>query len=99
LKDHIIAFIYCDPEVCGATFDREEMKQKVYDDICRLANHNSFNKLEIPKQIHLLEEMFSIDNEMLTPTMKIRRSNAKKFLSDKIALMYEMPAMKASEKK
>jgi len=52
--------------------------QTVYDDLIRLANTNKFNSLEKPKQISLLMEPWTIENDILTPTMKLKRNIAKK---------------------
>ena len=46
-------------------------------DFTKLANESKFNGLEKPKQITLLEEPFSAENGLLTPTMKLRRNVAK----------------------
>lgn len=56
--------------------DDQALKQLVYDDLCSLAIANKFNSLEKPKQITLLIEPFSQDNDILTPTMKIKRNIA-----------------------
>jgi len=44
----------------------------------KLADENKLNSLERPKQIILTKEPFSIENEILTPTMKLRRSETVK---------------------
>ena len=46
-------------------------------DFTRLANENKLNGLEKPKQITLLEEPFSAENGLFTPTMKLKRNIAK----------------------
>ncbi len=49
VKDYLVAFFICDPEVCGKDFNEEEMKQKVYDDMVALAKKKNLNRLELPK--------------------------------------------------
>ena len=56
----------------------QDFIQTVYDDLMRLANSNKFNSLEKPKQISLLMEPWTIENDILTPTMKLKRNIAKK---------------------
>jgi long-chain acyl-CoA synthetase len=56
----------------------QDFIQTVYDDLMRLANVNKFNSLEKPKQISLLIEPWTIENDILTPTMKLKRNIAKK---------------------
>jgi len=54
--------------------------------------------LEKPAQLCLLEEPFTIENDFLTPTMKMKRNVAKIKLADKIKELYEMPIMKPTKK-
>lgn len=49
---------------------------------------NKFNSLEKPKQIKLLSEPFSIENGLLTPTMKMKRSDAKNMFAKEIEDLY-----------
>lgn len=53
-----------------------------------LAKANNLNSLEKPKQICLLQEAFSVENDMLTPTFKLKRNVAKTRFADKIAELY-----------
>jgi len=54
------------------------LRQMIYKDMIRLADANKFNSLEKPKQIYLLKDPFSQD-ELLTPTMKLKRNIAKQY--------------------
>jgi long-chain acyl-CoA synthetase len=56
----------------------EKFKQVVFDDLMKLAAENKFNSLEKPKQIALMKEPFTIENDLLTPTMKLKRNVAQK---------------------
>jgi long-chain acyl-CoA synthetase len=42
------------------------------------------------KRIHLTLELFSVDNDTLTPTMKYKRQNAAKLYQAEIARMYSL---------
>jgi len=45
--------------------------------LLELAKANKFSGLEKIKKIHLTLDPFTIENEILTPTMKIKRNVAK----------------------
>jgi len=53
------------------------LRQLVYEDMIKLANENRFNGLEKPKQFKLIRDPFTIENEILTPTMKLKRNVAR----------------------
>ena len=42
----------------------------------------------MPKKIYLCKEPFSIENQIITPTLKIRRHQAKKFFAKEINKLY-----------
>lgn len=54
----------------------------VYDDLISLATENKFNSLEKPKQITLMKDPFTIESDILTPTMKLKRNVAKKMFAE-----------------
>ncbi|KAG0046005.1 hypothetical protein BGZ83_008805 [Gryganskiella cystojenkinii] len=43
---------------------------------------------EFVKRLHLSTDMFSVENEMMTPTSKVRRPQVKEYFQDKIQAMY-----------
>jgi long-chain acyl-CoA synthetase len=47
-----------------------------------LAVANKFNSLEKPKQICLLADPFTVESDILTPTMKLKRNIAKKMYQE-----------------
>lgn len=55
-----------------------ELLKIVLDDLLKLAKDNKFSGLEKIKKCFLTDEPFSIENDILTPTMKIKRNIAKK---------------------
>jgi len=75
-----------------------DLKQLIYDDLIKLAGGNKFNSLEKPKQIVLLKDAFSQEDDLLTPTMKLKRNVAKVFFKDQIDQMYSMSPMAPSKK-
>jgi len=66
--------------------------------MCALAVEAKFNSLEKPCQLMLLKEPFTIENEFLTPTMKMKRNVAKQMLKAEIEELYKAPFMKATKK-
>ena len=68
--------------------ESDELKKDIIDDLDRLAKENKFNSLEKVKKIHLTTEMFTPENEILTPSMKIKRPFAKKVYLAEIEKMY-----------
>ncbi|GJJ70330.1 long-chain acyl-CoA synthetase [Entomortierella parvispora] len=44
---------------------------------------------EFVKRVHLSTDMFSVENDMMTPTSKVRRPQVREYFSDKIQAMYE----------
>jgi len=56
----------------------ETLRMKVYQNLMDLAKANKFNSLEKPKQILLLKDQFTVESDILTPTMKLKRNIAQK---------------------
>jgi len=52
------------------------LKDEIYADLMALATASKLNSLEKPKNMLLLEEPFSVENDLLTPTMKLKRNVA-----------------------
>jgi long-chain acyl-CoA synthetase len=48
----------------------------IFDDILQLCKEHKLSGLERPKDIYLHSEPFSIDNNLLTPTFKLKRNVA-----------------------
>ena len=67
----------------------EKIYSIVESDVNRLQAH--FNKFEQVKKILLLPEEFSIENGMLTPTLKVKRKEAEQHYAEQIDQIYESP--------
>ena len=54
--------------------DQAEYCKVVMDSINEVAKAKKFNSLEKPKEIYLTSEPFSVENDILTPTFKMKRN-------------------------
>jgi long-chain acyl-CoA synthetase len=64
------------------------VKQAVLDDLCALGKKEGLKSFEQVKDIALCPEQFSIDNGLLTPTLKTKRPECRKFFVKQIQEMY-----------
>ena len=55
----------------------------------RIAVENKLSSLEKPKDIYLTLEAFSIENNILTPTFKLKRNIGREVYKAQIDTMYE----------
>ena len=58
------------------------------DSMIELAKANKFNGLEKPKQLYLHDDPFTIENDLLTPSMKTKRPVCAKYFRTQIDEMY-----------
>ena len=54
----------------------------------KLATHAKFNGLERVKQLYLCPEQFTVENDLLTPSMKLKRNVSAKRFKTQIDSMY-----------
>lgn len=52
------------------------------------------NSLEKPKEVYIASEAFSVENDIVTPTFKLKRNIGKKVYQAQIDAMYEALAAK-----
>ena len=74
---------------CVNYFDDEELKKEIIDVMDKFGREKNLMGFELPKKIYLVKEPFSIENQIMTPTMKLRRHFAKKFFENEINKLYE----------
>ena len=63
-------------------FNNNDIKKICLDNLTDLAKTNKLSGLEKIKAIYLTSDPFSIDNDILTPTMKIKRNIAAKVYAE-----------------
>jgi len=98
LHDFCMLFAVIDPEKVKVWANGKEVNEalmkdqtlidEVIADVYRLASENKFNSLEKPKQFRLFLDPFTIENDLLTPTMKLKRNIAKIRFDAEIKEMY-----------
>lgn len=74
----------------------DKLEKAIVADMNKLAAENKLNSLEKIKQLHLTLDVFTQENDLLTPTMKIKRNIAKKIFEDEIANLYARPVAGAN---
>ena len=67
----------------------KDFKMHIYKDLMAVAGQAKLNSLEKPKQITILLDPFTAENEFLTPTQKLKRNFAEGKLKDQIDEMYK----------
>ena len=75
----------------------EDVRAAVLKEVTLLGVQSGLKSFEQAKAIHLSSEPFSIENDLLTPTMKLKRPQLKKFYQREIADMYKK--LEAAQKK
>ena len=103
LRNNIVAIIFPDPEevkkFCenlGIKKDThaerikvEELSKQIENDLATIAKQNNFNSLEkVKTNFEFVEKEFEI-GLVLTPTLKLRRKNAREVYQEEIQRIYE----------
>ena len=73
---------------CKNYFENEELKNDIINIMDKFGREKNLMGFELPKKVYLVNEPFSIENEIMTPTMKLRRHFAKKFFEKEINKLY-----------
>ncbi|KAM9780930.1 long-chain-fatty-acid--CoA ligase 6 [Syngnathus typhle] len=70
-----------------------ELKKAILEDLVRLGKAGSLHSFEQVKNIYIHSEMFSIQNGLLTPTLKAKRPELREFFKEKIEELYSTISM------
>ena len=92
-KAHVVEFlkkkgIECDVKNCQNYYENEELKNDILKDLENIGRKADFKGFEIIKKISLSPEPFTVENDLCTPTLKVRRHVAKKYFANKIKELY-----------
>jgi long-chain acyl-CoA synthetase len=68
---------------------RDDVKKMIMDDLLAVGKAAGLYSFEQVKDIYLSSEMFSVENDLLTPTLKSKRPKLKEYFKPQISAMYE----------
>ncbi|KAM8835961.1 long-chain-fatty-acid--CoA ligase 6 isoform 1-T2 [Synchiropus picturatus] len=101
LQSCLVGIVVPDPEVMPAWAKKKgmlgtykdlckntELKKAILEDLVRLGKASGLHSFEQVKNIYVHSEMFSIQNGLLTPTLKAKRPELKEYFKDKIDQLY-----------
>jgi long-chain acyl-CoA synthetase len=66
-----------------------DFKKVIMDDMAKLSTKNKLSGLEKPRDICLTQDVFTVENNLLTPTFKLKRNIAREHFRPQITVMYE----------
>lgn len=102
LRSSLVAVVIPDPEVLpsfaakiGAKGSYEELcknqvvKEAILEDLLKIGKEGGLKSFEQVKSIYLHTEQFSIENGLLTPTLKAKRVELSKYFQTQISSLYE----------
>ncbi|CAF1311843.1 unnamed protein product [Adineta steineri] len=69
--------------------NKKEIKDLIFNDLKQLEKAHSLKGFETVKDIYLHPEQFSVENNLLTPTMKTKRPELGKYFETEIEEMYK----------
>ena len=69
-------------------YKNEILIKEIFRDMDKVGRSNDLKGFEIPKGVYLTAEKFSIENNMLTPTMKLKTNDIMKRYKAEIEKMY-----------
>jgi long-chain acyl-CoA synthetase len=79
-------------ELCQSS----QLNEAIMSDIKRLSSEKGLHGFEIPKAVHLESSLFTAENDLVTPTFKLKRDKLKGKYERQIADMYgKLPAPKS----
>jgi len=65
-----------------------DLKKDILESMHETAKLNKLSSLEKPQELYLTEEAFSIENNILTPTFKLKRNIARDMYKDQLDQLY-----------
>ncbi|VDK42393.1 unnamed protein product [Anisakis simplex] len=91
-EEELIKLASSRPELNEATFEQmclnETVKKLIFDDLIEVGKKQGLFSFEQVKDIFVTSDRFTMENDLLTPTLKNRRPNLKKHFDEQIQRMY-----------
>ncbi|XP_028668642.1 long-chain-fatty-acid--CoA ligase 6 isoform X2 [Erpetoichthys calabaricus] len=69
------------------------VKKAIMEDLVRLGKQNGLHSFEQVKDIYIHSEMFSVQNGLLTPTLKAKRPELREYFKEKLEELYSNISM------
>ena len=69
-------------------FEDKDLKKEILDSMEKLGRSNDFKGFEVIKKIYLSPEPFTTENDIVTPTLKVKRHVAKNYFKKQLDAMY-----------
>ena len=69
-------------------FEDKDLIKDILDDIDSFSRNNDIKGFEIVKKVWLSKENFTVENNLLTTTMKLKRHIAKNYFKEQINKLY-----------
>ncbi|XP_041947021.1 long-chain-fatty-acid--CoA ligase 6 isoform X2 [Alosa sapidissima] len=101
LQSCLVGIVVPDPEVMPSWANKKgfqgnyddlcnnmDVKKAIMDDMVGLGKSSGLHSFEQVKDIYVHNEMFSIQNGLLTPTLKAKRPELKEYFKEKIEQLY-----------
>jgi long-chain acyl-CoA synthetase len=86
---NLTRFILGKPVEIASILLDPDFKKVIMDDMQHLSAKNKLSGLEKPRDIYLTADVFSVDNNLLTPTFKLKRNIAREHFKPQITVMYD----------
>ena len=77
-----------DPAAVRAAIDDPKVRAAFVAELDKIGRKKKFNSYERVRKVYLDIDPFTIDNELLTPTMKLKRPQTAKVFRQQIDAMY-----------
>ena len=81
--------IECDEKTCEKYFENKDLKDDIINDMEIIGKKGDLKGFELVKKIYLFKEAFTPENELVTPTLKLKRHIAKKYFINEIKELYK----------
>uniref|UniRef100_A0A8C0NIQ7 Long-chain-fatty-acid--CoA ligase n=1 Tax=Canis lupus familiaris TaxID=9615 RepID=A0A8C0NIQ7_CANLF len=103
LKAYLVGIVVPDPEVMSTWAQKrgiegsytelcanKELKKAILEDMVRLGKESGLHSFEQVKAIHIHSDMFSVQNGLLTPTLKAKRPELREYFKKQIEELYSI---------
>ncbi|KAF6081679.1 hypothetical protein HJG60_008716 [Phyllostomus discolor] len=103
LQAFLVGIVVPDPEVMPSWAQKrgiegtyaelctnKELKKDILEDMVRLGKESGLHSFEQVKAIHIHSDMFSVQNGLLTPTLKAKRPELREYFRKQIEELYSL---------